>query len=144
MRRILFTFAAALLVGFAAVAVLAGHDKIEVDVTTAPVSVGAISHNVVATGTLQARTTVDVGAQVSGVIQTLNADYNSIVRAGDVIARLDPVAYDADLRQAKAALDQAEADVRQREAADESARLALVRAEQLASKSLIPTADLDA
>ncbi len=43
-----------------------------------------------ATGTLQAVTTVQVGTQVSGIVQELYADFNSIVKKGQVIARLDP------------------------------------------------------
>src|SRR5262245_34926800 len=66
------------------------HRTAHVVVTTAPVTIGTIARCVVATGTLEALTTVQVGAQISGTIQSLGADYNAIVHAGDVLATLDP------------------------------------------------------
>src|SRR5207249_10927071 len=80
----------------------------EVRVSTAPVTDGRIARRIMATGTVQPVTTVEVGAQVSGIIASLNADYNSVVHAGDVVARLDPSSYDAQLREAAAARAQAE------------------------------------
>src|SRR3982750_299151 len=59
-------------------------------VTRAAITRGDIVETVGATGTLQAVTTVQVGTQVSGTIQSLNADFNSLVRKGQVLARLDP------------------------------------------------------
>src|SRR5206468_3189385 len=61
----------------------------EIQVNTAPITRGDIIDSVGATGTLQAVTTVQVGSQVSGNIQWLGADFNSIVKKGQVIARLD-------------------------------------------------------
>jgi HlyD family secretion protein len=123
----------------------------EVHVTTSPVTVGPITRRVAATGTLQAVTTVEVGAQVSGIVQSLAADYNSFVRAGEVIARLDPSSYDAQLREARAALAEAQAVLGQAEAAvlgfqtaREDAQAKLARAEALAGEQLIPQSDLDA
>ncbi len=57
---------------------------------TAAVTRGDIADTVGATGTLQAVTTVQVGTQVSGTIQELHADFNSLVKKGQVLARLDP------------------------------------------------------
>ena len=57
-----------------------------------------------ATGTLQAVTTVQVGTQVSGTIQELYADFNSIVHKGQVIARLDPSLFQTQIEQARANL----------------------------------------
>src|SRR5688572_7215295 len=62
----------------------------EPTVMTQPFSRGDIVDAVGATGTLEAVETVDVGTQVSGVVQQLSADFNSIVRKGQVIAKLDP------------------------------------------------------
>src|SRR5205085_1947798 len=64
------------------------HPAEPVRVTTAEVTRGAIVRRVVAVGTLQAVTTVDVGTQVSGAIESLSADFNSIVRKDEVIAKL--------------------------------------------------------
>src|SRR2546429_8603485 len=59
-------------------------------ISTAKVTRGDIVDTVGATGQLQAVTTVQVGTQVSGTVQQLNADFNSLVHKGQVIARLDP------------------------------------------------------
>ena len=58
--------------------------------TSAVVTSGPVVNRVEATGTLQAVTTVAVGSQVSGTINSLHADFNSPVRKGDVLARLEP------------------------------------------------------
>src|SRR5262245_66429581 len=71
----------------------------EVQVNTSPVSRGDIVDTVGATGTLQAVTTVQVGSQVSGNIAWLGADFNSIVKKGQVIAKLDPSLFEAQLQQ---------------------------------------------
>ena len=80
-------------------------------VATGAVSRGVIVGRVAASGTLEAVTTVQVGSQISGTVQALFADFNSIVKRGQVIARLDPSLLQADLEQAKAALIRTEADV---------------------------------
>src|SRR6478672_6935734 len=103
----------------------------EVQIATASVTAGPITRSVLATGTLQAITTVEVGSQVSGIVQSLEANYNSLVHAGQVVARLDPSIYDAQLRQAREALAQAEADVLGFKTADEDAHAKLARAETL-------------
>jgi HlyD family secretion protein len=115
------------------------------------VTSGTVVRRIFATGTLQATRTVDVGTQVSSVIASLGADFNSIVRKGQVIARLDPSLYAAALDQAKASLLQAEAAVQQADAdlstartAEEDARIKLTRATQLSASQLITQADLDA
>ena len=59
-------------------------------ISTARITRGDLAETVGATGALQAVTTVQVGTQVSGTIQELNADFNSLVRKGQVLARLDP------------------------------------------------------
>jgi HlyD family secretion protein len=112
-------------------------------VTTAPLTTGSIVREVVATGTVQARRTVEVGAQVSGVVQSLDADYNSVVRKGQVVARLDPSIYSAQLSEARAALTAAEADVAGFDAALDDAATRLRRAQDLAARHLLPPSDLD-
>ena len=64
--------------------------KPEPTVTTRRSRRGDIVDSVGATGTLEAVETVDVGTQVSGIVQELYADFNDIVKKGQVIARLDP------------------------------------------------------
>jgi HlyD family secretion protein len=77
---------------------------------TAKVEKGNIRNTVSATGTLQAVTTVQVGSQVSGTIQSLHADFNSSVKKGQVIAQLDPAVFRAQVKQASASLSQARSD----------------------------------
>ena len=118
--------------------------KSSVSVATVPVDVGPIVRRIVATGTLQAVATVDVGAQVSDTIQSLEADYNSIVHKGQVLAKLDPSLIDAQLQQARAAQQQAEAGVLGLQTAVLDARTKLQRGELLGAKGLIQQSDVDA
>jgi HlyD family secretion protein len=127
------------------------HRAGEVNVASSPVTRGAIVRTIVATGTLQPIAAVQVGTQISGTIDALYADYNSIVHKGQVIATLDPSQLDAQLRQAEAALAEAQAALDQAEAAHAGfqtaaldARIKLTREEQLSLRDLVPQADLDA
>jgi HlyD family secretion protein len=113
-------------------------------VVTGTVTRGSIVSAIAATGTLQAVTTVQVGTQVSGTIQSLSADFNSIVRKGQVIARLDPSLFQTQVDSARANLTGAQADVQRAQVTLDDARTKAVRARQLAEKQLIPTTDLEA
>jgi HlyD family secretion protein len=70
---------------------------------------GSIVLQVAATGTLQAVTTVQVGTQVSGTIAELYADYNSEVKKGQLLAKLDPALLEAQVQQQEANVTTAEA-----------------------------------
>jgi HlyD family secretion protein len=72
---------------------------------------GGIILQVAATGTLQAVTTVQVGTQVSGTIAELYADFNSEVKKGQLLAKLDPALFEAQVQQAEANVTTAEATV---------------------------------
>ena len=96
-----------------------------------------------ATGTLQAVTTVQVGSQVSGTIQSLDADFNSTVKKGQVIARLDPSLFEARLGQAHANLLAARANVERARSAVEDMRQKYERAKELAAQKLLPATDLE-
>ena len=80
-------------------------------VTTAAITRGDVVDTVGATGTLQALTTVQVGTQVSGTIESLYADFNSLVKKGQVLARLDPSLFQTQIEQANANLIRAQADL---------------------------------
>ena len=114
------------------------------EVSTVTVSTGDVIDAVGATGALEAVTTVQVGSQVSGKIEELYADFNSIVRAGEVIARLDPSLFETQVEQAKANLIRALADVERLTISVDDAETKLVRAEGLSARSLIPTTELEA
>src|SRR5512134_3701594 len=83
----------------------------EPTVSTLRITRGDIIEAVGATGTLQAVQTVNVGTQVSGVVQELLADYNDIVRKGQVIARLDPSLIQTAIEQREASVIRAQADL---------------------------------
>ncbi|HYX28839.1 MAG TPA: efflux RND transporter periplasmic adaptor subunit [Pyrinomonadaceae bacterium] len=89
---------------------------------SAKVERGNLRNTVTATGTLQAVTTVQVGSQASGTISELDADYNSVVKKGEVIAQLDPAVSKAQVEQAKANLQQAQASLQQAKAAVANSR----------------------
>ncbi len=72
---------------------------------------GPMARTVTASGKLSAVVTVEVGSQVSGIIKTLMADFNSEVTAGQVIARIDPASFEAKLAQAEAELAVSRANV---------------------------------
>jgi HlyD family secretion protein len=76
---------------------------------TVKVERGSIAAFVTANGTINPVITVLVGSQVSGTIQTLYADYNSLVKKGQLIARIDPALFQAQVSQAKAKLENARA-----------------------------------
>ena len=114
------------------------------DVSTVTVTEGDIVDSVGATGALEAVTTVQVGSQVSGIIQELNVDFNSIVREGDIIMRLDPSLFETQLEQARANLLRSEADVERLAVAVDDAATQLRRARELAASDLISETELEA
>ncbi len=116
----------------------------EVHVSTATVTTGSIVRRIVAAGTLQPVITVEIGTQVSGIVQKLGADYNSEVHAGEIVAWLDPSSYQAALAEAEATLDQTRAQVVGFQTAVEDAQTKLTRTETLAARQLVPLSDLDA
>ena len=78
---------------------------------TAKVDRGDIREVVEATGTINAVTTVQVGSQVSGTISRLNADFNSRVKKGQIVAQIDPSLFQGAVLQAKADLANAKANL---------------------------------
>lgn len=80
------------------------------EISTVPVNKGDVVMTVTASGTLQPVTTVEVSSQVSGLISAVLVDYNSVVKSGDVLARLDPATYEQRLKQAQADLSSAQAN----------------------------------
>jgi HlyD family secretion protein len=102
----------------------------------ATASRGPIAGTVSASGTLQAVVTVDVGTQVSGMIKTLHADFNSEVEAGQVIARIDSAPFEVSLSQAEAELSMAHANVAIQEASlrEQEAELEGLRASLTGAK----------
>ena len=118
-----------LIIGGVAAAVIAlaafyfwGGNASAAQYLTAKIERGNLRNTVTATGTLQAVTTVQVGSQASGTISALYADYNSIVKKGQVVAQLDPSVPKAQVEQARANLQQAQAALQQAKAAVTNSR----------------------
>lgn len=111
--------------------------------TTARVVRDDVRETVEATGRLRAVTTVQIGTQVSGTIQSLHADFNSRVRKGQVIARLDPSLLQAQVDQAEATVVRLQAEVERARVALEDAEVKLRRGRELLAEGLIPRADVE-
>src|SRR6184192_3708344 len=103
---------------------------------TATVTRGPITQAVTATGTLNPVVNVQVGSQVSGNIQKLFADFNSKVKAGDVVAQIDPVLFQATVTQAEGDLANAQAGL-------ELAKVNATRIQELFAKKNSAQADVD-
>ncbi len=106
------------------------------DYQTATVTRGPITQAVTATGTLNPVVNVQVGSQVSGNISKLFVDFNSQVKAGQVVAQIDPALF-------QATVTQAEGDLANAQSALELARLNAKRAEDLFARKTSSQADLD-
>ena len=103
---------------------------------TANVTRGQITQAVTATGTLNPVLNVQVGSQVSGNISKLFADFNSQVKAGQVVAQIDPALF-------QATVTQTEGDVASAQAALELAKLNAKRTQDLFTRKTSSQADLD-
>jgi len=130
--------------GFMAAVVFAGFyfwgdDTSTPQYMTARVERGNLRNTVTATGALQAVTTVQVGSQASGTISALYADFNSIVKKGQVVAQLDPSTAKAQLDQANANLQNARASLANAQAAVTNARAGVTdaQAKSLAARSTV-------
>ena len=129
----------------------------EVRYRLAKVERGPMAALVAASGTLNAVTTVQVGSQISGQVKDIYADFNTPVKKGQVIARIDPATFELRVNQTRADLDAAESAVavaRSGLAAQQAefgrAKIALADAERdlarkkmLADKKFISPAELD-
>ena len=115
----------------------------QANVITQALSRGDIVEAVQATGTLQAVETVQVGTQVSGVVAALYADFNSIVKKGQVVAKLDAQLIQTQIEQQQANVARAEAELERVNVTVADAQQKLDRARQLAERNLIPRTDLE-
>jgi len=115
---------------------LGGRKKSEEKYRTAKVDRGDVTQTVTATGSLSAVTTVAVGSQVSGIISRLNADFNSQVKKGDLLAELDPTPFQEKVNASRAGLEKAQVEMR-------NTRIGLDRQQALRKEGLAPQADYD-
>ncbi len=142
-RRWLWVAAVALLVGAGGVTWRVLRRPPPLQYQTSAATKGPVVARVTATGILSAVVTVQVGSQVSGRIAKLNADYNSTVKKGQLIAEIDPALFEANLAQAKANVLAADGQLKQAEATVLAARRTYDRDKSLRASNLIAQADLD-
>jgi len=111
---------------------------------TALVTRGDIVRRVSATGRVEARSTVQVGAQVSGRIAEVLVDFDDRVRTGQVLARFEVASFAAQLEQARAAVAAARADSRRAGLEVAEARREHERTRTLFARGVVGSAELDA
>ena len=103
-RRLVFPLILAALAGGAYYWWHTNEKPAPVEFNLVPVTRGTITQSVTATGDLQPVETVEVSSQISGLIKEVLVDYNTVVKRGDVLARIDPATYENRLRSAQADL----------------------------------------
>ena len=111
---------------------------------TEPVQRGPLTVTVTATGDVQSLTEVKVGTEISGIVETVNVDFNSRVTRGQVLAKVNTDKLEAQAQQLKAALESARADVANAEAAVEDTRRNFERSQTLFERMLVSRSDRDA
>ena len=111
---------------------------------TMPVQRGNVTQVVSSTGTLQAVITVLVGSQISGTIDKLFADFNTKVKAGEVVAQLNQDKFKAAVDQARANLLAAESNLAKAKVSVVDAQRTLERNRELRKRDLMPQSELDA
>lgn len=109
----------------------------EIRYQAAKVERGSLTVIVTATGTLQPTNQVEVGSELSGIIKTVEVDFNDRVTVGQVLARLDTAKLEAQVVQSEAALKAAQARVREAEANEDEMRRRFKRAQELFAQKFI-------
>lgn len=110
---------------------------------TSAVERGDIRVAISATGTLSAISTVTVGSQVSGQVTDVLVDFNDQVKKDQIIARIDPASYEAQIQQGNAQIASARASLRQMQATLRNAELDYQRKADLGRQQLIARSDID-
>jgi HlyD family secretion protein len=121
-----------------------GNSPKESPYVTVPVQRGNVTQVVSSTGTLQAVVTVLVGSQISGTIDKLFADFNTKVKAGQVVAQLNQDKFKAAVDQARANLLAAESNLAKAKVSVVDAQRTLERNRELRKRELMAQSELDA
>ncbi len=120
-----------------------GERKTPLRYRTASVERGQIVSVVSATGTINPVVSVQVGTQVSGMIKSLHADFNSIVKAGDTVATIDPEPFKARREQAASNLEMARSNVARSKADLAQRKRELDRVQSLLPQQFVSQNDVD-
>ena len=134
-RNVLFTAIALVMIAGGAI-IACGTKSTALDVVTVKVGTGTISNEVTATGTIEAIKTVIVGTQVSGTIKAIYVDFNSHVKKGQLLARIDETTLQAQANQTEAQVASARAELVFQQST-------FARTKALHDKQLVSTADYD-
>ena len=137
MKRSIIVFTALVLLGIAVFFIFFQGDTKKYDFRLDKVSQGDITMYVTATGTINPVISVEVGTQVSGIVSKLYADFNSIVKEGQVIAQIDPTFLQQAVKDASANLERARAQYAE-------AKRVLERTKTLYEKNLESQVNYDA
>ena len=144
----LYRWALVIVIAAVAIAAIAAivrttRNRERVQVQAAEVTSGPITRQVLVSGTIEPARMVEVGSQVSGTIAALSADFNTRVKTGQVLARLDPASFQTRLAEAEAGLAKAQAERARRQAVLDDARAKLEDAQVLAGDQQLARAQLD-
>jgi HlyD family secretion protein len=113
------------------------HSKVAApQFSTVTVGRDSLTQTVTATGTLNPVVDVQVGCQVSGIINKINVDYNSVVKSNEIVAQIDPSTYKAAVEQAQADLDNSRANL-------ELQQIETERSAELFTNNLLSRSDYD-
>jgi HlyD family secretion protein len=143
MKRAIVAAVVVLIAGAAIYFYLHGRKPAAIHYETAKVTRGNITARVTATGTLSALVTVQVGSQVSGRISVINVDFNSPVKKGQIVAKIDPQLFAAAMENARANVAAAEGQLAQAKANAKNLDLQRQRSRKLREQNLVAQADLD-
>ena len=136
LRRALAVLVILLLAGAALFWLLPG-DESAVRYETAGVERGDLTVTVTATGTLEPVNQVDVGSELSGIVKSVDVDFNDRVKVGQVLARLDTTKLEAQVVQSEAALKSAQAKLREAQANEVEMRRKFEHAKELYARQFI-------
>lgn len=142
-RPILISAVGAIALAIAGYVFFNGERKEPVRFKTAQVERGDVVSIVTATGTINPVVSVQVGTQVSGMIKSLHADFNSVVKAGDIVATIDSEAFRARRDQAVSNLEMARANVARARTDQAQRRRELARAKSLVAQQFVSQNDVD-
>ncbi len=120
-----------------------GEQKPPVKYKTTKIERGTVTQVVTATGTINPVITVQVGSQVSGIIRALYADFNSVVKAGQVVAQIDPAPFQTAVTQMEANLQNAQGNLARARADLALQKLNFDRAKALFEQQLNAQQDVD-
>ena len=144
MRRVLL-ISAVLLVGLVigGYVFFNGERKTPIRYRTAVIERGSVVSIVTATGSINPVVSVQVGTQVSGMIKSLHADFNSLVKAGDIVAVIDPEPFRARRDQAAGNLEMAKANVARAKTEQVQRQRELTRVKSLVAQHFVSQNDVD-